>query len=51
MNLMEHRMNETTDLNDRRNLLRGPAFDALVALVVAEAEYVTAIDAEQREAA
>ena len=44
-------MNDTTELNERRNLLRGPAFDALVALVVAEAEYLTAFDAEQPEAA
>ena len=43
-------MNEPTDLNEHRNLLTGSAWEALVALVVAEADYEEAVEAERQAA-
>jgi hypothetical protein len=39
-------VDEPTDLNERRNLLRGPAWDAVVAAVVAEAAMVAELERE-----
>ena len=44
-------MNEPTELIDRRNLLRGPAWDAVVAAVVAAEEMRAELDAERLPAA
>jgi hypothetical protein len=39
-------VDEPTDLNERRNLLRGPTWDAVVAAVVAEAVMVAELERE-----
>ncbi len=36
-----------SDLAERRNLLRGPAWEAVVAAVVAEADMLAELDAER----
>lgn len=44
-------MNDTTELNERRNLLRGPAWDAVIAAVIADEEMRVALEAERLLAA
>ena len=39
-------VDELTDLNERRNLLSGRAWDAIVAAVIAEAEMVAELERE-----
>ena len=40
-------MNAATELNEHRNLLNGPAWDAIVRAVVAEAEMRDELEAER----